>query len=81
MFTEFRQSAKAALRDRKITYSQLAADVGLSESSIKQFMCGAKESRRVAELMADYLGISLMYSGGSYTTIHDTDEDVNSNES
>ena len=44
----------------------IADDAKLEESTIKSFMCGATDSRRVAEKIADALGLKLIYSNGEY---------------
>lgn len=67
MFSEFRQDVKSLLRSKKITYSQLSDKTGIAESSIKYFMCGASDSRRIAEKIADALNSELVYSNGTYT--------------
>ena len=66
MFDSFRQIAKGKLRETNLTYAKLAAMVGVSEATIKQFMCGASDSRRIAELIADALNSELVYSNGTY---------------
>ena len=73
MFLNFRQEVKAMLR-RNINvhsgisnYSQLAEKTGVEESTIKGFMCGASDSRRIAEKIADALDFDLVYSNGVYT--------------
>lgn len=76
MFTGFRQIAKAKLKERGMTYAQVAANADIEESSIKRFMCGASDSRRVAEIIADALKIKLVYSNGVYN-IAETDKGAN----
>lgn len=67
MFDEFRQSAKKMIKDKGLTYAQIAkSSKDLQESTIKCFMCGANDSRRVAEKIADALGVKLSYSNGTY---------------
>lgn len=66
MFDEFRQYAKEALKKKGLTYAQVADNSRVEEGSIKQFMCGASDSRRVAEIIADALGVRLVYSNGVY---------------
>ena len=66
MFTEFRENVKKILEEKKMTYSQLGIKTGLSESTIKCFMCGANDSRRIAERITDALDCKLMYSNGVY---------------
>lgn len=67
MFDEFRQLVKSDAKNRNLTYAALAALTGLEESTIKCFMCGANDSRRVAEKIADALNKKLVYSNGHYT--------------
>lgn len=67
MFTEFRQLAKAVAKEKNLTYAVIANRAELEECTIKSFMCGANDSRRTAEKIADVLGILLIYSGGKYT--------------
>ena len=55
------------LKEKNITYAQLGTYTGLSESTIKRFMCGADDSRRVAEKIADALNFTLVYSKGVYS--------------
>lgn len=66
MFVKFRENIKARLSQKKITYSQLGEMAGIAESTIKGFMCGANDSRRVAERIADALGCVLIYNNGIY---------------
>lgn len=66
MFSEFRQNVKNSLNAKKMTYRQLADKSGIAESTIKCFMCGANNSRRVAEHIADALDASLVYNNGIY---------------
>ena len=67
MFTGFRQIAKAKLKERGMTYAQVAAVSDVEESSLKRFMCGLSDSRHIAEVIADALGYQLIYSNGVYT--------------
>ena len=67
MFSKMRKDAKAALKEKNMTYGQLSAVTGLSESTIKRFMCGADDSRRVAEKIADTLNQRLVYGQGVYS--------------
>lgn len=69
MFLEFRQNVKESLKSKKMTYCQLADKSGIAESTIKCFMCGASDSRRIAEQIADALGKKLVYSNGVYKLI------------
>lgn len=72
MFAEFRQIVRNNLDKRKMTYRQLSEKTDIEESTIKCFMCGANDSRRVAEKIADALGMTLMYSNGVYRISEDT---------
>ncbi len=74
MFGEFRQHAKEALRQKHITYSQLGELIQVQESTIKGFMCGASDSRRIAEKIADGLGIALRYENGRYVCEENKEE-------
>lgn len=73
MFTEFRQLAKATAKEKNLTYAVIAERSNLEECTIKSFMCGVSDSRRVAEKIADVLGILLIYSDGKYTCIMASD--------
>ena len=66
MFVKFRQCVKETLKTKQLTYSQLGEMSGLAESTIKCFMCGANDSRRVAEKIAICLGLNLVYQNGEY---------------
>ena len=66
MFDVFRQVAKKKLKESKSTYAEIAAAASISEATVKQFMCGASDSRRVAEHIADALNCTLVYSNGVY---------------
>jgi len=67
LFDNFRQIAKIAAKEKHLTYADLATVSGLEESTIKCFMCGANDSRRVAEKIADALNKQLVYSSGNFT--------------
>lgn len=67
MFTDFRTTVKRILKSRWLTYSQLSEKTGLAESTIKCFMCGANDSRRIAEKIADALNLKLVYQNDKYT--------------
>lgn len=67
MFKKFRENVKQILNKTKLTYSQLADMSGIAESTIKCFMCGANDSRRVAEKIADVIDCDLIYSNGIYS--------------
>lgn len=49
-----------------MTYLRLSDKTGIAESTIKGFMCGANDSRRIAERIADALNCELVYSNGIY---------------
>ena len=66
MFNNFRHYVKEALETRGITYAELSTLTNIKESTIKCFMCGRDDSRRVAEKIADVLGVSLVYSNQIY---------------
>lgn len=66
MFTEFRKSVKKILKAKQLTYSQLSAMSGLALSTIRCFMCGANDSRRIAERIADVLNVEIVYQNGIY---------------
>lgn len=74
MFEVFRQVAKKKLKESKSTYAEIAANANISEATVKQFMCGANDSRRVAEHIADVLNCTLVYSNGTYD-IKDKEEE------
>ena len=71
MFDEFRQNVKILAKERNLTYAQIAEKSGVEESTIKCFMCGANDSRRIAEKIADVLNIILIYSNGEYRIINE----------
>lgn len=66
MFDDFRGYVKKMLIKKKLTYSQLSEATGIAVSTIKCFMCGATDSRRVAEKIASALDIELFFKGGKY---------------
>ena len=72
LFTEFRQYVKERLKAEGITYAQLSLKAGVAESTIKCFMC-RDDSRRVAEKIADALGVAIKYTGKKYV-ISDKEE-------
>lgn len=74
MFDEFRQIAKSTAKDKKLTYAQIASRAGIEESTIKSFMCGVSDSRRVAEKIADVLKLSLVYTNGEYKCLKEKKE-------
>ncbi len=67
MFDDFRKSVKDLLTEKKLTYSELSKQTGLAISTIKCFMCGANDSRRIAEKIADALNLKLVYQNDKYT--------------
>ena len=58
--------AKENLKSKRMTYYKLAKKIGFTESTIKCFMCGANNSRKVAEKIADELGVKLVYCDKKY---------------
>ena len=66
MFDDFKQKVKMIAKSKCLTYAQIAEKSGVKESTIKAFMCGATDSRRVAENIADVLGVEIVYSNGKY---------------
>lgn len=73
MFKTFRQSVKELLKELGLTYAQLAKKALIAESTIKGFMCGASDSRRVAEKIANSLGCAIQYENGKYLLINKED--------
>lgn len=69
MFEVFRQNVKKYLKNNKMTYYQLGLKSDLAEGTIKCFMSGANDSRRVAERIADALGKKIIYSNGKYQLV------------
>lgn len=67
MFDKFRTNVKKILSLQGLTYSQLSEKSGIAESTIKCFMCGANDSRRIAEKIADVIDCDLIYSNGIYS--------------
>ena len=61
------------LRSKRMTYSDLSEKADVSESSIKSFMCGASDSRRMAEKIADALDFDLIYSNNVYSVMKKED--------
>lgn len=66
MFDEFRQNIKTIAKSRHLTYAQIAEKSGLKANTIRAFMCGVDDSRRIAENIADVLGVEIVYSNGKY---------------
>lgn len=69
MFDIFRQNVKECLKSKKMTYSQLSLKSNLAESTIKCFMSGANDSRRVAEHIANALSKKMIYEDGKYQLV------------
>lgn len=67
MFSDFRVYVKDTLNKRHWNYANLCEVTKLKENTIKCFMCGATDSRRVAEKIADALGCKLIYTDGTYS--------------
>ena len=67
MFDEFRQNVKTIAKSRHLTYAKIAEKSGVKESTIKAFMCGATDSRRIAEKIADVLEVKIVYCNGDYS--------------
>lgn len=76
MYSEFREYVKSKLSNNRMTYYKLAEKSNLKESTIKCFMCGANNSRKVAEKIADTLGIKLTYSNGTYKPVTNDKEET-----
>ena len=74
MFDEFRQIVKRLAKEQGLTYAKIAESTSIEESTIKIFMCGASDSRRVAEKLADVLGISILYRDGEFIAVEKTEE-------
>lgn len=73
MFNTFRQNVKVLLKVYGLTYAQLAKKASIAESTIKGFMCGASDSRRVAEKIASSLGCAIQYENGICLLINKED--------
>lgn len=73
MFDVFRQTVKKLAKEKGYTYAQIAEIAGIEESTIKCFMCGANDSRRTAEKLADVFGVKLVYSEGQFSVIESKD--------
>lgn len=74
MFDNFRKNVKTLAKEKGMTYAIMAERAGVEESTIKCFMCGANDSRRIAEKLADVLGMRMSYSNGIYELIEKTEE-------
>ncbi len=57
------------LIQQHITYAQLSEIINVADHTVAMFMCGAANSRRLAEKIADALGLTLQYSKGEYTIV------------
>lgn len=66
MFEVFRKNIKVLLKNQHMTYAQLSQKSGIAESTIKCFMCGASDSRRIAEKIADALNVTIAYRNQKY---------------
>lgn len=73
MFTEFRQNVKILAKEKGYTYAKIAEQASVEVSTIKCFMCGANDSRRIAEKLADVLGMRMSYSNGIYELTEKTE--------
>ena len=69
MFDGFRHHVKRIAKEQGMTYAKIAQNSDIEESTIKGFMCGASDSRRVAEKIADVLGIGFLYYNGKYSAV------------
>lgn len=77
MFDTFRQNVKRLAKERNLTYAQIAEKSGVKESTIKAFMCGATDSRRVAEKIADVLEVKIVYCNGNYSITAEKGQMIN----
>lgn len=73
MFDTFRQAVKKRAKDIGYTYARMAEMAEIDEGTIKQFMCGANESRRIAEKLADVLGMAILYQDGEFYVVENID--------
>lgn len=71
MFYRFRQKVKKYLKSKDMTYLQLGELTGFKESTIKCFMCGANDSRRIAEKISNVLNIKIIYQNGEWDLYED----------
>lgn len=69
MFDDFRRDVKKLAKERGLTYAKIADEAGICENTIKCFMCGANDSRRVAEKIANVLKMSILYRDGDFFPI------------
>lgn len=69
MFENFRQHVKRLLKEKGMTYANLSTLTGIKESTIKCFMCGRDDSRRIAEKIADCFEMSLVYRSQTYAVL------------
>ncbi len=73
MFDTFRQIVKERAKAAGYTYAKMAEIADIDEGTIKQFMCGANDSRRVAEKLADVLELSILYRDGEFYAVASVD--------
>lgn len=73
MFDAFRQAVKERAKNVGYTYARMAEMAGIDEGTIKQFMCGANDSRRIAEKLADVLGMAILYRDGEFYVVENID--------
>ncbi len=76
MFDKFRQNAKTIAKQKSLTYRKISAAAGVEESTIKSFMCGATNSRRIAEKIADVLGLKIVYCNGEYEIVEENEKEA-----
>jgi transcriptional regulator with XRE-family HTH domain len=74
LFDEFRQIVKRLAKEKGYTYAKMAGIAGIDESTIKCFMCGANDSRRIAEKLADVLGVGILYKDGEFLVAEETED-------
>lgn len=71
IFDELRFLVRRLAKENGLTYADIAEKSEIKESTVKSFMCGASDSRRVAEKLADVLGISILYADGKFYAVTD----------
>lgn len=71
---DLRGTFKKLAKEKGYTYAKMAGIAGIEESTIKCFMCGANDSRRIAEKLADVLGISILYKDGEFIAVEKTED-------
>lgn len=71
MFDDFVKQMWQILADRKIALKkkELAAHIGISASQLREFVSGRYRSNNVAEKIADYLNMAMVYMDGRYMMI------------